>query len=418
MKSLKKQVLNGRVMDTSDNLLPEVRVALLNSKTVTKTDGNGGFTLTLPVNIMFKPDRKGNIEYLNVDVEGHLGQTIPIKKMSFFDKSIDIKIKPNPVGKDNVGFSMRMGMDNVTGKLLRKFGPRKAGDYIEPEQYEKIFAEIDPDKVPKTTDRAWFYAYVPENVKKVKVCFFISLHGIGTIDNQLLRTFASENDIALIGFNGNPVQRGCFPVSSLDEPVRKLAKMIKHPELVDVPIITFGHSNGTGFATLYSSQRPNNVIAWISYHSGASYHLLFPNLEKVPGLVMHGHLDKYVKNGQNQTIKNLRKKRNAAVGMMMEGNVGHGPVNYNATWAFIIEFCKAAMRMRLNPDGTLKPVLIKEGWLGEIYDPIKGGQQKLPIASYSEFKGEKSIANWLPDETFATVWREYGKTNPKEAQNK
>jgi hypothetical protein len=100
---------------------------------------------------------------------------------------------------------------------------------------------------------------------------------------------------------------------------------------------------------------------------------------------------------------------------MMEGNVAHGPVDRdkNATWAFIIQFCEAAMRIRLNPDGTLRPVVIEQGWLGANYDRSQGGQQELAIAPYAEFKGDRSIANWLPDRQFAEVWQRYGKTDPR-----
>jgi hypothetical protein len=214
---------------------------------------------------------------------------------------------------------------------------------------------------------------------------------------------------------GNSVQRGCYPVSAIDEDIDRLGQLLHHPELSKLPFFTFGHSNGTGFSALFASQRPDRAIAWISYHSGASFHLQFPGVEKVPGLAMHGQIDPFSHNGQEQTIKNLRKERNAPIALMMEGNVAHGPVDRdkNATWAFIIQFCEAAMRIRLNPDGTLRPVVIEQGWLGANYDRSQGGQQELAIAPYVEFKGDRSIANWLPDRQFAEVWQRYGKTDPR-----
>ena len=101
--------------------------------------------------------------------------------------------------------------------------------------------------------------------------------------------------------------------------------------------------------------------------------------------------------------------------MMIEANVAHGAVDkeQNATWEFIIQFCESAMRARLNDDGTLKPVVIEQGWLGVNYNITLGGQQELAIAPYSEFKGDRSIANWLPDKKFAEVWQRYGTTDPR-----
>jgi len=130
---------------------------------------------------------------------------------------------------------------------------------------------------------------------------------------------------------------------------------------------------------------------------------------------MHGHIDKFANNGQEQTVKNMRKDRNAALAMMMECNVGHFPVEkgQTATWDFIIAFCEASMRIRLNDDGTLRPVKIEQGWLGANYDRSQGGQQELAIAPYPEFKGDRSTANWLPDKIFAEAWQLYGKTDPR-----
>jgi hypothetical protein len=61
----------------------------------------------------------------------------------------------------------------------------------------------------------------------------------------------------------------------------------------------------------------------------------------------------------------------------------------------------------------MKPVVIEKGWLGANYDQSMGGQQELGITPYTEFKGDRSVANWLPDETFAAVWQRYGKTDPR-----
>jgi hypothetical protein len=71
------------------------------------------------------------------------------------------------------------------------------------------------------------------------------------------------------------------------------------------------------------------------------------------------------------------------------------------------------MRTRLNEDGTLKPVVVEQGWLGANYEIEKGGQQELTIALYEEFKGDRSTANWLPDKAFAEAWQLYGKTDPR-----
>jgi hypothetical protein len=405
--------LQGRIMDTSDNWLPDVRVALQRSGAATRTDGNGLFTLTFSRKEPLVADEKGVYECLELDKEGYLGRTVEIRDLSYFGSPIAEKMEPNPVGEDNVGFSVRMSTAHSVHGLDRALGSPEPGTPISEADFRRVLSRMETIRTNEPTDRVWFHVYVPKTAGKLRAAFLLSRHGIGTIDHPRLRAFADRHNIALVGILGNPVQRGCYPVSLLDEHIRKLGEMVHHPELANLPVLTFGHSNGTGFATIYPSQRPERVIAWISYHSGWSFHLQFPGIEAVPGLVLHGQKDEWIEHGQEQTVKHLRRDRNAAVAMMIEGNVGHGPLDPDATWALIVEFCEAAMRVRLNDDGSLRPVQLEQGWLGANYDRAKGGQQDLAIAPYAQFQGERSIANWLPDEGFAKVWRAYGRTDPR-----
>lgn len=411
--------LKGRIMDTSGNWLNDARVGLRQIGVETQSDPNGNFVLKFTITKPLRPIRRKTIEYLDVDKEGHLGRSINIDSMDFFSQTdpIEIKLEPNPVEGDAVGFSVRMSTANVVGVFLRelraKKGYRNESTDIPPEAFAEIIRDRKVAPPGKQLSRAEFHVYVPETVKKVKAAFYISRHGMGGIGSPVLRKFAEDEEVALVGFLGDPVQRGLFPVSLLDKHIQRLAEMSKHPELPDVPIFAFGHSNGTGFSAGLASQRPEKVIAWVSFHSGYSSYLQFPNVGKVPALIMHGMLDDWFhRHGQDQTVANMRRKRDAAMAMMLEGSVGHGPVNAETTWAFIVEFCKAAMRIRLGRDGKLRPVNIESGWLGAVYDKEKGGQQLLDIAPYAEFKGDRSTANWLPDEAFARVWQQYGNTRP------
>ena len=410
--------IKGKVSDTSDNWLNNATVTSEKLQTKTATDPNGNFELNLNISATVKPDAKGNIAYIKFSAEDHITQTISIKNIEFFtkNKALSIKLEPISLKGDVIGFKTKMPTVNVVGlylhKLKAKTGYGSASTNIPLEAFEKAFKDETTYGDKNKTSDAEFHVYIPKSVKKVKAAFFISRHGMGNLTSPVLRKFAEKEKVALVGFLGNPTQRGLFPVSLLDPFIEKLAKLAKHPELTEVPILTFGHSNGTGFSACYASERPEKVIAWISYHSGYSNYLQFPNTENVPSLVMHGRLDGWLKHKQDETVQNMRKYRNAAMCMMMEGNVGHGPVNKETTWEFIVEFCTAAMKARLSEGNTLKPVDINSGWLGAIYDPKGENQQNLDIAEYSKFKGDKTTANWLFDEKFAKVWQAYGNKKP------
>jgi dienelactone hydrolase len=379
-----KYVLKGKVMDTDDNWLNDARVTLAPIGAVTYTDQNGEFTLEFTLNEPLKINKRKAIAALSVLRSGHITQTIRIRSMDYFSKEtpIEVKLEPEPVDPNLTGFMVDMDPENsIVGKAKGK--------------------------------DAFFYVFVPESVKKVKAAFYISMHGIGNIKTPILQKFAEEEDLALVAMNGDPVKRGITSVTLLEEQIKKLAEMSGHPELATAPIMTFGHSNGTGFSASFPRDWPERTIAWVAFHPGFSGYLQFPNTEKVPAMVMCGTIDKYfLAARQDQVVATLRKECNAAMNIMMEADVGHSPADADSTWLFITDFLKAAMRIRLNEDGTLKPVEIEKGWLGATYNLEEGGRQVLDIAPYAEFNGDKSTASWLPDATFAEAWQLYGRNEP------
>jgi len=271
-------------------------------------------------------------------------------------------------------------------------------------EFNEFTAEMDGET-------ARFQVYIPASVEHVKAAFYISQHGQGDITHPVLHQFAKDENLALVGFFGDPVQRGVADVSVLDEHIATLADLSEHPELPDAPIMTFGHSNGTGFAACWPRDRTDQVICWTSFHPGFTGYLQYANTEFVPALVMCGELDDYfLRSRQDITVAAMRSTRNAAMAMMLEGGMSHSMPYKDDTWTFIVEFCKAAMRIRLNGDGTLNPVDIEAGWLGEQYDVETGGRQLLDVAPYADFTGDPSTANWLADQTFAEHWESYGST--------
>ncbi|CAA6676334.1 MULTISPECIES: hypothetical protein [unclassified Lentimonas] len=375
-------ILTGKVMDTDDNWLNDVKVSMNPVDTVTTSDPNGDFTFEFVYDEKIKPNKRGILATLTFEKEGHVDEKIRIRSTDFFikGKPLVVKLKSEPMQEGMVGFTAQMVSVNAVGK--------------------------------ETSGEAEFHVYIPESVEKVRAAFYLSRHGMGDITPPILQKFAEEEKVALIGMYGNPVQRGLSDVSLTDEHVKKLAELSGHPELVDAPILTFGHSNGTGFAACWPAQRPEKAIGWISFHPGFTQYLEFPNTETVPAMVMLGTVDEYfLRSRQDETVKAMRKTRDAAMCTMMEAGVGHGPVDPDIVWDFVVEFCKAAMRVRLGEDGELKPIKIEDGWLGATYDVDAGGRQLLEIAPYAEFKGDQSTANWLMDEEFAKVWQAYARTD-------
>ena len=385
--------VSGKVQDSSSNNLPDIGVKVVGTQNKTVTDANGDFKLDIG---------KAKRVSLYFSAKGYYSKTnhrvVPGKKVA-------VKLKPIPNDDGFIKHIEPISMSHSVTWLRAKDRSR-----LESKVDEKTYDEMVKKYGAADKEQVVFRIRFPEGSKKVRAIFLISEHGIGKylLESKKTWKFADKNDLALIGIVGNPIQRGIYPNSYLDGLMANIGKKLKHPELATVPVITFGHSNGTGFSAFYAASDPERTIGWISYHSGGRWHLEFPGVEKSPGLVMHGMKDIFFK-GQEKTIDMLRNKRDAAVCMTMDPFVAHWPADRNATYDFIFEFCEACLRTRMNK----KAVDIKSGWLGSRYDKAKGGVQKPEIAPYSEFKGNKNNANWMPDEKFAKTWQTYRSKDKK-----
>lgn len=406
--------VQGRISDEAGQPLAGVRVGLRANGVFAETDAEGNFVIKVNPARALTKDRFNAYDNLELDKDGYMGRTIEIKDLAILAKPLAEKLDAVVVKEDRVEFTARLS----TEYTLPPISTDKEFNLIEDDKWKTYFAGMET-RTPRAdgpSEQVIYQAYIPKNAAKLKAVFLLTRHGIGSIDHPRLRDFADRNGVALVSVKGNPLQRGFYPVNIIDEPISRMGRMLKHPELAELPRIVFGHSNGTGFSGIFASTRPHRTIAWISYHSGSAFHLQFPHVEKVPALVMHGLIDPFFKNGQEETVKYLRQQRNAAMAMMLEANVLHAPAEKNgdATWDFIAAFSEAAMRTRLNPDGTLNPVVIEEGWLGGTYERAAGGQQKLPIAPFAEFpEAARGPANWLPDRLFAEIWQRYGEVDPR-----
>ncbi|WP_145089583.1 carboxypeptidase-like regulatory domain-containing protein [Rosistilla carotiformis] len=400
----KDVTLRGVVRDTSDNILPGVSIDVVDSKATTMTDGEGRFSVSVQTPAPFR---------LEMSKEGYVASQVTVSDPG---KPIEAALAAETDDTGLIRYATMISMSHSVGEIRRD--PRKYENRL---LGEELFKELADRYGEKPAEEAVFRIYLPPGVPKLNGLFLSSEHGVGgpMIEHPMVRAFADRHRLALIGVLGNPIQRGIYPASALDTILGEIAREVNHPEIATAPLFTFGHSNGTGFSAAYAAMRPDRVIGWISFHSGASWHLVFPGVEKVPGLVMHGNQDSYFDQGQSEAVASLRTERNAPIALLVDGQGGHWPREREATYAVVLAFCEACLRIRLAdseriadgkpwPKAPLQPAVIESGWLGDRYDRSVGGMQKLTIASYADFQGDRSTANWLPDQAFAKAWQSYG----------
>ena len=263
-----------------------------------------------------------------------------------------------------------------------------------------------------------FDLWVPDGVAVVKGVVVLSGHGSGEplFKRTDLRALATELELALFKFTGNPMQRGFWPRSLLFERLKAFGEQSGHFELEHAPLFLYGHSNGTGFSAIYPSYVPDRVWAFISMRPGTTFQVYQPGAAQVPGLVIFGEDDPFFARPSREenlaVVPALRKNHQALWNIAVEPKTGHGPGE--KTWPLVLSFLRHtfAARVPANADPRHGPVKLNsldigQGHLGGNWDSARGGYQQLPVAPYAEFTGDKSAASWLVNAAYAADWQAF-----------
>lgn len=263
-----------------------------------------------------------------------------------------------------------------------------------------------------------FNLWVPDGVETVRGVVAMSGHGSGEAlyRHPQLRALARELRLGLFKFVGNPVQRGFWPRSLLDEQLRAFGEKSGHPEFVRAPLFLYGHSNGTGFSAIYPAAEGTRVWAWVSMRPGITFQVYQPGAARVPGLVIFGEDDPFLARPSKEenlaVVPLMRKQHGAAWCCAVEPKTGHGPGD--KTWPLVLSFLRHTFAARVPAEADplkgpvpLTTVAVENGWLGQNWNAAEGGYQSLSIAPVAAFAGEKATASWLVNAAFAADWQQF-----------
>lgn len=254
--------------------------------------------------------------------------------------------------------------------------------------------------------------FLPQKVTRARAVLVVINYGLGfqlSVDPQS-RKLAENLGAALLGvrFSGISRTEGGFAGESDDKArpellvslLQQLARESLHPELVDAPMLFWGHSGAAVAATTFAGQFPARTIAFIRYHSGSAPAAELGAVSKIPGLLLSGGKEF---NPSNAPSTEAFWKRGRAQGapwtFAIEPNATHGDFeDLKKANALIIPWITAVFQQRLPPDGTsLRAIPDTSGWIGD----NKTGE----VAPYRLFTGAKAQASWLPDEASARAWQ-------------
>jgi hypothetical protein len=178
------------------------------------------------------------------------------------------------------------------------------------------WAEVVKQKGEDKKEDVKFDLWMPESIGTARGIVVISGHGSGETlyKHAELRKIARELHLAIFKFVGNPMQRGFWPRSLLDQRIAAFAEKSQHPELKHAPLFLYGHSNGTGFSAIYPAVEDSRVWAWVSMRPGTTFQVYQPNAAQIPGMIIFGEDDPFFarpSKEQNMAVVEAMRQKHA-----------------------------------------------------------------------------------------------------------
>ena len=227
--------------------------------------------------------------------------------------------------------------------------------------------------------------------------------------NRVYQRFGELHDFAVIGTGlwGNFSDLG--EIDLWEDHVEALSIASGHPELAHAPWAPIGFSNGGQMSYGFNSLRPDKVIAFIA-NKGCCYNDRSPSEAalKTPGLLIAGENDTRVRRDSIRGLFDDNRPRGALWAWVEQETFGHA----GSADRIVLPFMSEAIRLRYPlgelPSATggvnLKSLNEEEGWLANQSTWMSG---LVEIASYPNYREERSTAGWLLNENMAQLYRAF-----------
>ncbi len=229
--------------------------------------------------------------------------------------------------------------------------------------------------------------------------------GRGDADDRDWQAFATSHHVALVAcyFKDKPPQsfiEAYVNVSqgsgqALIDVINRFATRSKHPELATAPFLMWGMSAGGQFNYEFTAWKPERVAAFVVNKGGVYYSaLVSPAARAVPGILFIGGKDGDSRIWTISGLFALNRRGGALWALANEPGAAH---IVGQSRDIAMAFYEDILPMRVGPGGTLKPVLEKAGYSGDVKTKqyIAIGDQKIPTEQKS----------WLPTERMAKLWQ-------------
>ena len=211
----------------------------------------------------------------------------------------------------------------------------------------------------------------------------------------------------------------------------EIAAELKHPELINAPVIRVGLSSNGGSTILLSHQHPDRMLAGVAHqplppfakgNEGFNFNRINEkgNLEgkvhdlsqsfRVPCILQAGENDPVCGTIMAYGLADYARRQKAPWTYFCLPRGGHGNV---VPSELLMAWLDGVLTQRLPADvdlskglPKLNDIRIEAGWLANPHT--------LEIAEFAKYAGDKSKATWLPNEASAVAWKKLGKAMPFE----
>lgn len=279
------------------------------------------------------------------------------------------------------------------------------------------------------------YMYIPPTCKEARIALIAldNLLELPLLEEDIIRKLAAEENMVLIWIcadeNGKRVFDKGIDYSAGDD--RLFERMMAdlsiesgYSEIKDIPFISLGHSAGVHFACglgYYKPERTAGIIALKTNIPSPPKDAPNQNLYGIPFLIVKGQYGEWLGtenvnqegswNGQRKFALKLRSENeNNLISYLLDVGDGHfsgHPELYEALALYIHKVITYRLPDKKGRSShVLKMLSGNEGYLTDSGVSIE--ETSMQIASFADFKGDKSQTFWYLDEELAIYFRRYG----------
>lgn len=298
---------------------------------------------------------------------------------------------------------------------------------------------------PETGKEPVAYLWIPDGCRKVGAVMFAQQNMTEETLYKMpaFRERMTELGVALLwvapAFTNtwDPLS-GCQQV--FDEMLTAIAYQSGHREIERVPVIPFGHSAQATMPWNFAAWNNDRTLCIISFHGDAPRTNLCGygtanvewgrtrNIDGIPGLMIEGEYE-WWEARVTPALAFRMMYPESCISFLCDTGRGHFDCS-EETALYITKFIEKSFAARLAPDGTLKKVNPRDGWLACRYNadlPANDGNgsgaevfaidERPEPATYAEYKGDRHDVFWYFDREMAGLTEaRYAATRGKKRQ--